>query len=69
MKHPKKWKMAVLTWVCIYPLINIIFFLLMPHIGHWHPLLKTFLVTILIVPVMGIMLGALQKKFNGWLYK
>ena len=28
---PKKWKMILLTWICIYPLINILFFVLMPY--------------------------------------
>lgn len=68
-KTPKKWKMAILTWICIYPLINIIFFSLMPHIEHWNPLLKTLLVTILLVPLMGVLLGILQKRFSHWLYK
>jgi antibiotic biosynthesis monooxygenase (ABM) superfamily enzyme len=66
-KQPKKWKMAVITWICIYPLINILFFLLMPHIAHFHPLLKTFMMTLILVPLMGVILGVLQKKLYGWL--
>ena len=69
MKQPKKWKLALLSWICIYPLINIIFLTVMPHIAQWHPLAKTLLVTVILVPLMGIMMAALQKKFNNWLYK
>ena len=69
MKQPKKWKMALLSWISIYPLINIIFFTIMPYIAGWHPLLKTLLVTIILVPAMGLMVGALQKRFGAWLHK
>lgn len=69
MKQPKKWKMMLLSWLTIYPLINIIFFTLVPHIVEWHPLLKTLLITIILVPLMGIIIGMLQKKFSNWLIK
>lgn len=69
MKRPNKWKMALLSWVSIYPLINLIFFFLMPHIELWHPLLKTLLTTLLLVPLMGALLGALQTWVGEWLYK
>jgi uncharacterized protein len=68
-KQPKKWKMALLTWLIIYPLINILFALLMPHIGHLHNLLKTLILTVIMVPIMGIMLGIAQNKFGNWLKK
>lgn len=61
--------MALLTWLCIYPLINIIFITVMPLIVSWHPLLKTLLTTIILVPLMGASLGYLQKRFNNWLYQ
>lgn len=61
--------MALLTWVCIYPLINLIFFTVMPRIEPWHPLLKTLLTTLLLVPLMGVLLGALQRWAGEWLYR
>jgi antibiotic biosynthesis monooxygenase (ABM) superfamily enzyme len=66
-KQPKKWKMALLTWLIIYPLINILFALLMPHIGNFHNLVKTLILTLILVPTMGIILGFAQKKFLNWL--
>jgi antibiotic biosynthesis monooxygenase (ABM) superfamily enzyme len=69
MKQPTKWKMALLTWLCIYPLINLIFFLVMPHIASWHPLLKTLLTTAILVPLMGALLGVLQRRAGEWLYR
>lgn len=68
-KRPKKWKMALLSWVCIYPLINILFVLLMPQIEHLHNLLKTLILTLILVPLMGVLLGQLQKRFQNWLYR
>ncbi|MET0635274.1 MAG: hypothetical protein ABWZ25_04555 [Chitinophagaceae bacterium] len=69
MKQPKKWKLMLLSWIAIYPLINIISLALMPYIVQWHPMLKTLLVTIILVPLMGILMGILQKKFSAWLIK
>jgi uncharacterized protein len=66
-RQPKKWKMALLTWLIIYPLINILFAVLMPHIGHLHNLVKTLILTLILVPTMGIILGIAQKKFINWL--
>jgi antibiotic biosynthesis monooxygenase (ABM) superfamily enzyme len=68
-KQPKKWKMALLTWLIIYPLINILFALLMPRIGHLHNLVKTLILTLILVPVMGVILGIAQKKLASWLVK
>ena len=61
--------MALITWVCIYPLINIIFIKVMPLIESWHPLLKTLLTTIILVPLMGMSIELLRKQVGDWLYK
>ena len=66
---PKKWKMILLTWICIYPLINIIFFVLMPYMIEFHQLLKTLILTLILVPLLSFLLPLLQKKFSNWLYK
>jgi len=68
-QKPVKWKMALLTWLCIYPLLNILFFFLMPHVGHLHVLLRTLIITLILVPIMGALLGLLQTKFWNWLTK
>jgi uncharacterized protein len=68
-QQPKKWKMALLSWMVIYPLINILFALLMPHIAHLHNLLKTLIMTLILVPLMGVILGKLQVKYYNWLRK
>lgn len=69
MKRPIRWKMALLTWLCIYPLLNLILFLVMPHLTTWYPLLKTLLSTVILVPLMGIALNFLQARVGDWLYR
>lgn len=64
---PKRWKMMLLTWLSIYPLLNIIHPLLMPHINHLHSLLKTLIMTMVLVPAMSVLLGGLQSKYYDWL--
>ena len=66
---PKKWKMILLTWICIYPLINILFFVLMNYMIEFKQLLKTLILTLILVPLLSFLLPLLQKKFSNWLYK
>ena len=66
-KTPKKWKMMVLSWICIYPLLNIISFLLGPYLAGLHQLVRTLISTIILVPLMVLLLGVLQGKFRNWL--
>ena len=64
---PKKWKMMVLSWVCIYPLLNIISFLVMPYLSDLHQLVRTLVSTIILVPLMVLLLSVLQRRFRNWL--
>ncbi|MFH8250914.1 hypothetical protein ACH3VR_11155 [Microbacterium sp. B2969] len=41
---------ALLTWVAIFPLVTIGSMLLAPITGSWHPVLRTALLTALVVP-------------------
>lgn len=66
---PKKWKMMLLVWVTIYPLLNIFFPLLSPYISDFSLPIRLFIMTVVIVPIMSFILGGLQKKFFAWLRK
>lgn len=66
---PKKWKMMLLTWLFIYPVINILFALLFPIIQEFHQLIKTLILTLILVPLMGLVLPQLHQRFGGWLRK
>lgn len=68
-KAPKKWKMMLLTWLFVYPVINILFALLFPIIQEFHQLIKTLILTLILVPLMGIVLPKLHQRFGDWLRK
>jgi antibiotic biosynthesis monooxygenase (ABM) superfamily enzyme len=71
MKPPKKWKMAVLIWLAIYPLITLIFATLGKQLILIEPLpVRTFIITIIAVPTMVfVLIPLLQRLLNNWLLK
>ena len=71
MKPPKKWKMAIIIWLAIYPLITTIFALLGKQLMLINPLpLRTLIITVIAVPIMVfILIPTLQKILRNWLAK
>lgn len=71
MKPPKKWKIAIVIWLAIYPLITTIFALLGKQLILIVPLpLRTLIITIIAVPIMVfILIPTLQKLLHNWLTK
>jgi hypothetical protein len=71
MKPPKKWKMAIVIWLAIYPLITTIFALLGKQLILIEPLpLRTLIITIIAVPIMVfVLIPTLQKLLHNWLTK
>ena len=69
MKPPKKWKMAVMIWLAIYPLITTVFAVFGKYLMQINPLpLRTFAITIVLVPIMVfILIPILQKLLGNWL--
>jgi antibiotic biosynthesis monooxygenase (ABM) superfamily enzyme len=69
MKPPRKWKMAILIWVAIYPTITILFLVLGTSLGNINPLpLRTLVITLVVVPLMVFFLiPGLQKIMGRWL--
>ena len=70
-KPPKKWKMAILIWIAIYPTVTIIAMLFGEHFEKIKPLpLQTLASTLIVVPIaVFAVVPALQKAMNGWLSK
>ena len=66
---PRAWKMLLVTWVCIYPLLNILLFLTAPFVGNLHPLLRTFVLSLVLVPLMSVSLRTLQGRLHPWLVR
>lgn len=71
MKAPKKWKMAVIIWLAIYPLITTVFAVFGKYLMMIEFLpFRTLSITVVLVPIMVfIMIPTLSKLFAGWLQK
>lgn len=71
MKPPKRWKMAVVIWLAIYPLLTVVSLLAGPHISkiEFVPL-RTLLLTVILVPMtVFVMIPTVQKLLKSWLNK
>ena len=66
---PKIWKMMLISWIFVYPMINLMFLIVFPLVKDLHPLLRTLIFTIILVPLMGICIPLLHKKFDKWIRK
>jgi antibiotic biosynthesis monooxygenase (ABM) superfamily enzyme len=66
---PKKWKLLLVSWLFVYPVINILFALLFPIIQDLPQLVKTLILTLILVPLMGICIPMLHKRFWNWITK
>lgn len=42
---------AVITWIAIFPLVTLGFLAIAPFAEDWNPILRAFLLTIVVVPV------------------
>ncbi len=67
-QRPRKWKMAVVSWMCIYPLLNVLLFLLTPYLKDHSQLIQTLILTLFLVPIMAVLLPKVQLYFKDWLH-
>ncbi|WP_146073423.1 hypothetical protein [Cryobacterium sp. N22] len=42
---------AVITWIAIFPLVTLGFFAIAPFAADWNPVLRAFVLSIVVVPV------------------
>lgn len=66
---PKKWKIMFVSWLFVYPVINIMFALVFPLVKDFPQLLKTLVFTVILVPLMGYFIPILHKKCWKWIVK
>jgi antibiotic biosynthesis monooxygenase (ABM) superfamily enzyme len=68
--QPPKWKFALVVWLAIYPTITIIFATAGPYLLQIPLLLRTLILTGVLVPFMVYLaLPFLMKRLSGWLNK
>jgi antibiotic biosynthesis monooxygenase (ABM) superfamily enzyme len=67
--QPPRWKVAVVTWLGIFPTVYLLFLLLGDLLAPWSLLARIFLLTILVVAIMtwGVA-PQLTKLLKSWLY-
>jgi uncharacterized protein len=63
-----RYKIAVITWLAIYPALTITLALLSPVLAPLPLFLRTLVLTVVLVPIMVYALvPAVQRIFAGWL--
>ena len=70
-RHPPRYKMALLTWLAIFPLIVAINYLLVPLLEQQHlPIpLRSLVLTVILIPTMTwLVMPQMTKLFWHWLY-
>jgi antibiotic biosynthesis monooxygenase (ABM) superfamily enzyme len=64
MKPPSVHVRAVITWLAIFPLVSLGFLTIVPAMGSAHPLLKVFVLTLVVVPLaVYLVVPALMKLY------
>ena len=59
----------LITWLFVYPVINVLFMLLMPLMSEQNQWVKTLVLTLILVPLMGAVLPRLHQRFGSWISK
>lgn len=68
-KPPKKYRMAIMAFLGVYPLTYFLPLSLKPLIGNWHPLLKNFLISGLVVALLTwLVMPFFSRLFSAWLF-
>jgi len=66
--QPIRWKLALLTWVGIYPLITLLLWILGPLLGGLPLPLVTLMLTVALVATMTfVVMPFLTRTFGTWL--
>ena len=67
--QPPRWKLALLNWLGIYPLITLILLIVGPFLFGVIPIpLLTLIITLVLVPLMSyVVMPFLRRRFAGWL--
>lgn len=66
---PPRYKMAVVTWLAVFPIITSIFLILNPILSALPLLLRTLLLTLIMVSLMTyVVMPRMTRLFSFWLY-
>lgn len=66
---PPRYKMALVTWVALYPIINVLTVAIGPYLAPLPQLLRSLVMTAIMIPLMTyVVMPRLTRLFAGWLY-
>jgi antibiotic biosynthesis monooxygenase (ABM) superfamily enzyme len=66
---PPRYKMAVITWLAVFPLATLVFLALQPLLGGAPAVLRTLVFTIVMVTTMTyVVMPRMTRLFSFWLY-
>ncbi|NJK39747.1 MAG: hypothetical protein HC835_20900 [Oscillatoriales cyanobacterium RM2_1_1] len=69
MLPPPRYKMVTVTWLAIFPLVNVINILLSPVLKTLSPVPRSFVTTAILVPLMTyVVMPRMTRLFAHWLY-
>lgn len=69
MKPPSVHVRAFITWLAIFPLVSLGFLTIVPVMGSAHPLLKVFVLTLVVVPLAVYLVVPTLMKVYGRIKK
>ena len=66
---PPRYKMAIITWLAVFPLATVLFMLLNPLLGEASVVLRTLVFTMVMVSLMTyVVMPRMTRLFSFWLY-
>lgn len=66
---PPRYKMAIVTWIAVFPLATVVFMLLDPLLGGSPVILRTLIFTLAMVSLMTyVVMPRMTRLFSFWLY-
>lgn len=67
---PPRYKIAIVTWLGLYPMLTTLVLLLRPVLGDQPAPLQTLVISATLVPLMTYLVApTMQRVFAGWLSK
>jgi antibiotic biosynthesis monooxygenase (ABM) superfamily enzyme len=66
--QPKRYKLAVLVWIGLYPLLTALSYLTAPLLVDFPIPVRTLVLSLILVPIMiFVLIPSINKYFAGWL--